>query len=750
MAPVTAGHEHRGMSKAVRRCRQTPAATAAVAPGVAGPRAQRGRIACRLTMGLTAIGVVLVLAVGVAEWMGWPFLAGPMQAALTKALDRPVYLEGSTSGGVASADSPEPGRLPMARASGATAAVPRVAAGVKVRLFGRVEVQAQRIEIAAPSWSRRPPLLVGENARLLLRYGDLWRAYRGEALRIRRLEADRLQLDLERLADGRASWQFGPPKAPGTKPPMVPLFEDLRVGDGRLGLRDEMLDSDVEARFELVDRAESAAGPASSAASAPARDDRPAAGLRATATGRYRQLPLALSLRTVGVLPWVADDAAQRAVPLTVDGSVGRARLRFDGAVRDVQRLAGLDGQFTLAGPSLAAVGDVVGVTLPTTAPFTTRGRLRKDGEVWYTRVDDASVGRSRLTADLRYDPTPATPLLSGRVGGPHLLLADLGPAIGTGTPSTGVPTRVAAPGRVLPVREFDLPSLRAMDADVQLAFDELDLGTARLQPLKPLRAHLVLKGGLLELRDIDARTAQGQLRGLLSLDGRQQVALWRSDLRWNEVRIEQWLRQARPNGAPPYLTGRFDGRAKLAGSGRSTAQILASLDGELFGRLRDGTLSHLVVEGAGIDIAQAIGVFVRGDDPLPMDCAVADLRVVEGVARPRAMVVDARDSVIWVDGRVSLVDETMDLRAIVSPRDFSPLALRTPVKVQGTLSEPRVSLAAAPLVGKVAAAALLATLNPLAAILPLIDPGSDAAPGNVPGGCRQLARQAAQRRAPG
>ena len=182
----------------------------------------------------------------------------------------------------------------------------------------------------------------------------------------------------------------------------------------------------------------------------------------------------------------------------------------------------------------------------------------------------------------------------------------------------------------------------------------------------------------MLELRDIEARTAEGQLRGLLSLDGRADLAVWRSDLRWSEVRIEQWLRQARSNGAPPYLTGRFDGRARLIGRGRSTAQILASLDGELFGRLREGTLSHLLVEGAGIDIAQAIGVFVRGDDALPMDCAVADLRVAAGVARPRAMVVDARDSVIWVDGQVSLVDETMDLRAIVSPRDFSPLALRT------------------------------------------------------------------------
>ena len=31
----------------------------------------------------------------------------------------------------------------------------------------------------------------------------------------------------------------------------------------------------------------------------------------------------------------------------------------------------------------------------------------------------------------------------------------------------------------------------------------------------------------------------------------------------------------------------------------------------------------------------------------------------------------------------ISLVDESLDLRAVTSPKDFSPLALRTPVLVR-------------------------------------------------------------------
>lgn len=708
----------------------------------------RSRWLRRTGLGVGGVLAALVLAVCVAEAMGWPFLAGPMQTMLSRTLDRPVYFDGAMNAAV------------TAPALGASAAAGRTrsAGGVRVKLFGRIEVSAQRIEIAAPAWSQRPPLLLAEDARLRLRYGDLWRAAHGEALRIRLIEAGRLQVDLERLPDGRASWQLGPPKPAGAEPTPLPVFEELRVNEGRLALRDAQLDSQIDARFSLADGAGAAAQGASAGASGAASPATPATGasapagaaapgLRAEATGRYRQLPLNLTLRTVGVLPWVADDASRQAVPLTIDGSVGRARLRFDGTVRDIQRLAGLVGEVRLAGPSLAAVGDVIGVTLPTTPPFITRGVLRKTGEVWQVRVDQADVGRSRLNGELRYDPTQPTPLLSGRVGGPRLLLADLGPAIGTsGPPAAGAPAKPSPTGRVLPSREFDLPSLRAMDADVQLAFDELDLGTALLQPLEPMRTHLLLKDGVLELRDIEARTADGRLQGLVSLDGRKDVAVWRTDLRWSQVRLEQWLKQVRANGAPPYVTGRLDGRAKLVGRGRSTAEILGSLEGELFGRLRNGTLSHLVVEGVGIDLAQALGVFVRGDDALPMDCAIADLRVDRGVAVPRAMVVDARDSVVWVDGKVSLADESMDLRAVVAPRDFSPLALRTPVKVQGSLSDPKVSLSLGPIAGKLAASALLALINPLAAILPLIDPGSDEVPANVSGGCRRLAQQAAQR----
>ena len=444
----------------------------------------------------------------------------------------------------------------------------------------------------------------------------------------------------------------------------------------------------------------------------------------------------------------LAADPESTDFPFKVDGSVGYAKFNFDGTVRDVRNLAALRGNYSLSGSSLAAIGDVIGVTLPTTPSFTVRGSLVKAGESWSTKVDQAKIGQSLLNAELRYSAESGKPVLQGRVGGPRLLLADLGPTIGT-KPEVAVDEREPKPkrqpgGRVLPSRDFDLPSLRAMDADVQLAFEKLDLGTARLEPLTPLKAHLVLKDGVLSINDIDARTASGSVNGNLSLDGRQALALWRADLGWKDIRLEQWLNIKREGNQPPYISGSLDGQTKLQGRGRSTAQILAGMEGEFRTRVRNGSVSHLIMEGAGIDVAQALGVWLKGDAPLRMSCALVDLKVKGGVARPEVMVVDTVDSVVWVDGRISLVDESLDLKAVTSPKDFSPLSLRTPVLVTGTLGSPNVSLAPAPLAGKAIAAGLLSLLHPLAALLPLMDFG---AKDDRAEGCQALAARAAERK---
>jgi AsmA family protein len=153
------------------------------------------------------------------------------------------------------------------------------------------------------------------------------------------------------------------------------------------------------------------------------------------------------------------------------------------------------------------------------------------------------------------------------------------------------------------------------------------------------------------------------------------------------------------------------------------------------------GTLSHLVVEAAGLDIAQGLGLLLRGDDALKVDCGAADLRVRDGRVTPQVFLVDTRDSTLWLTGGLSLADERLQLVAHVQPKDFSPLTLRTPLHIDGTLAAPVLSLEKGPLLRRVVPAVLLAMINPLAALIPLLDPGQTDAPGVA--GCQALATRA-------
>jgi uncharacterized protein involved in outer membrane biogenesis len=651
--------------------------------------------------------LVLIALIALGEWLGWPFLAGPLERMLSNKLDRRVTIS--------------------------AAAEPNAShEKFRVRFIGGLSLYAPQFEIAAPAWSTTPHLLLARNVALKLRYIDLWHAYKGQQLRVRSLQADMIDGQFERLADGRATWQLGPdPTAESTQP--LPSFDQLLVKEATINYQDVPFMIDAQGRLSLLSgTSQSVSQPVASSGVAIDSATHLASStmLQANVTGKYRNLPLKIDLKATGDSTWTSNEVHQSIpVQVNLDATIGNANLSFTGTATDALNFNGLKGDFSVKGPSLAAVGQPLGVTLPTTRAFRTNGKVSKQESTWHVVIDDATVGGSKLNGDFTYESARKIPLLTGQLNGPRLLMVDLGPAIGTAPAtedfsSVPVTTPTKQRGKILPSRPFDLASLRVMEADVLINIDSVDLNTTLLEPLRPLHTHLQLKDSVLTLSDLVTHVGDGDLKGKVSLDGRGSEALWSTHLHWEGVRLERWIHQVRKNGSPPYVTGRLNGATNLEGQGRSTAEILGSLQGHFRTELRNGSVSHLAIELAGLDLAESLGVILKGDDALPVECAVADLYATKGLFHPRLLVVDTTASTVWVDGSVSLAKESMDLRAVVSPKDFSLLALRTPLHVRGTFAEPKISLEKKPLARQLASALLLSLVNPLAAWLPLVDRG--------------------------
>ncbi|MEK8026697.1 AsmA family protein [Pseudaquabacterium rugosum] len=672
------------------------------------PRPRRGRAVARVG------GVALLLLAGAVVWSehaGWPWLAAPAERALSSALQREIRLS-------------DP-----AQATGFDGR-PDVA----LHLWRGIRLQARRLSIANAGWAPADsgPLVEARDLVVRAHWRDLlaWRP--GRALVLEQVEAGGLTLDLRRRvrpavrsgdgseAGAEANWQLGPEHAadaPARPAPVAGVqVRRLAVGDGTLTVDDALLALGLRGHFGLQ-----AAGE-----------------LHADLAGRYQGQALAMTLRTGSTRPWW--DTAQQGQPvsLQLDARTGRARLDFDGRVLGGPAVLGLQGRYRVEGSSLAAIGQPLGVVLPTTGAVRLDGDLDRAGTRWHTVVREARIGQSRLAADLLFEQaggtaTPQRPRLSGTVQAERLLLADLGPAIGRAPPrpeqdpraTAGAEPAAAPTGRrLLPGRRLDIPALRRMDADVRLDVRTLDTGTPRLRQIQPLRGRLSLTAGVLALRDIDARAAEGRLQGELGLDGRGDSPAWHARLTLQGLQLAQWIRPLQRADGPPWASGRLDAGLTLNGRGHSVATVLGAADGQATLAWRDGQIAHLAVEAAGLDLAQGLGVALfRPDRMLDVRCGIARLTVRDGVFTPAPLLIETRDTRLQLTGRGSLKDESLALTLVARPHDASPLALRSPIHVRGPFSAPTVHIERGPVAARLlAAAAAAVAVAPVAALLPLID----------------------------
>ncbi len=627
-----------------------------------------------------ALPLALAAALAAAEVAGWPFLRAPLQQVLSQQLQRPVALQ----------------------------------APFGLRLLGPPRLHAAGLVIGAQaSAPGQPDLVRAQGLQLSLPWATLWQLARGagaQPLVIHALVVEHLQALLLRDAQQRANWQL-----PVTGAPLPLRLGRLLVRSGDVHVDDLPLQLRLQAQVRTQEGSSS---------------DGTAPGLDVQARGSYRGAPLTAHLQSSGVLPLLRssdnekDPHPDSSAPLRLDLQAGRAHLKLDGRASDALSLGGLDAAFELSGPSLAAVGDALGLTLPTTAAFDMRGRINKTGAVWAASVAAWRVGDSRLSGEFLYHTARTPPLLTGSLAGVRLMLVDLGPAIGAPADQASA----AKPSsRVLPQREFDIPSLQRMDADVTLRLNRLDLGTSQLESLAPLQGRLRLQNGVLGMQDLLAHTAGGTLRGEFSLDARKPATpLWRTDLRWSGIALERFVKVRKPaaTAAPGYVAGALGGVLKANGHGRSIAAVMATLDGTAGLWVREGSVSHLLVELAGIDVAESLGVWIRGDTPMPLRCAVTQWTLRDGLARPDAALVDTRDTTFLVSGEVSLAQERLALMVTAQPHDWSPLTLRSPLHISGTFAAPQVQLDRRRIALRLAGAAALGALAPAAALLALVDLG--------------------------
>ncbi len=138
------------------------------------------------------------------------------------------------------------------------------------------------------------------------------------------------------------------------------------------------------------------------------------------------------------------------------------------------------------------------------------------------------------------------------------------------------------------------------------------------------------------------------------------------------------------------------------------------------------------------LDLARAAQLLLKGDEKAAIRCVVADFVAENGRMTAKTLVIDTDAEKILGEGSIDFAKERYDLTLNAQSKRPSLLALRGPIVVDGSFSAPQVHPAVGPIAARVASSVALGALNPLAALLPLIDTG-----GNEDADCRGLMQEA-------
>jgi uncharacterized protein involved in outer membrane biogenesis len=549
---------------------------------------------------------------------------------------------------------------------------------------------AQDVHLGNPPWSEIPDLFW---ARRVLVSVDLRRLLRGQWV-LSRVELEAPRVHLQEGPGGEPNWALGRQESGGGSP--------LAVGE--LKIIDGQVTADLPSRQAAfaISLATDTADPAHAATP-----------LAFDARGRWKGSPLQVRGRAGSLL---ALEDLSRPYPMAVQGLAGTTRFELDGTVTNFLALAGLEVRFVLAGRSLAELYRLVGVPMPPTPPYRLTARLQHEDSEWRFTELDGRVGRSDLSGTLTVDRKPQPQRISGELKSRRVDLADLSGLIGARAES-GQPV-APRPGRVLPDQAFNLEKIAAANVDVHYAGAQILTEQGLFQGLQ---THLVIDAGQISLEPLNFGIAQGQVRSRLHLDTRPAPMAARLDLEAARLRLRELL----PGEDSKRLTtGALGGRAKLAMRGNSVASLLGSADGELSFAMSGGSTDRLLVRLANLDVANALQAWLRGRPKEEIRCVVGDFQARKGVLETRNLVMDSEKVQIRGEGRISLRDESFDLRLRTAAKDISPLALRGPLRLEGSFAAPRVVPEALPVGGRLATAVALGLVAPPLALLPLVELG--------------------------
>ncbi|BBP01337.1 hypothetical protein SFSGTM_20450 [Sulfuriferula nivalis] len=577
-------------------------------------------------------------------------------------------------------------------------------------------IQATDISFANPDWAKQPLMFTVKQIDGKVSLPELFKRH----VSVLTLNLTQPQVFLEQSSDGRKNWLLDRNQQDENAKIKI---DSITLDNGQISYTDTGHDTQIQAAL-------------STHQSLPQTDM--AADIIFTATGKLKGLALTAS-GSGGTVLNLNDEITP--YPLNIDISLGHTQLHAAGTVTSLSRFSAVDLNIALNGTSLDQLYPLIGIALPRTLIYSTKGHLLHSTKQWRYEKFTARIGKSDLSGNLQIDSTGKRPFLKGDVTFQKLDLADLGSPIGMSNKNKGkasdstqqtthaLPVSTANKRDVLPELPFRTERWDSVDADVRIQAKHIQ--RARALPIDNLVAHVKMNNAILTLDPISFGVAGGTLAGTVTLNGKHDPIQAKVNIHARKIQLNQLFPTIKLTRTS---IGQIHGEFDLSGTGNAVDQMLASANGRATLVVDGGKISKLMLETAGLHLWEMLQLKVTGDEVITLNCAVADFDVKRGNLQTKIMVLDTDITTIMGRGNIDMAQETLDLELQPHTKILSPLALHSPIYIRGKFAKPVVSLDKTKLILRGAGAIALGVVNPLLVIIPLIDsgPGKDSACGKL------------------
>jgi uncharacterized protein involved in outer membrane biogenesis len=119
----------------------------------------------------------------------------------------------------------------------------------------------------------------------------------------------------------------------------------------------------------------------------------------------------------------------------------------------------------------------------------------------------------------------------------------------------------------------------------------------------------------------------------------------------------------------------------------------MGTASGKTFVTMSGGSMSGLLIEGAGLDIAEALALYIGEDARVPIRCAAGHIDLTNGDAKFDRLIMDTTDSVLYFRGQTNLRKQTVKMDIFADAKDFSLIDIDAPVHLQGKIRDPEISI---------------------------------------------------------